>query len=72
LRDYLDWYWTKALVSFKQHVEAESEESMQPELKVTKSILVDVGSARAFEFFLDQQRWWHSEPITWPSRRAKR
>jgi hypothetical protein len=39
-------------------VEAESEESMQPELKVTKSILVDVGSARAFEFFLDQQRWW--------------
>jgi uncharacterized protein YndB with AHSA1/START domain len=58
MRDYLDWYWTKALVSFKQHVETESEESMQPELKVTKSILVDVGSARAFEFFLDQQRWW--------------
>jgi DNA-binding transcriptional ArsR family regulator/uncharacterized protein YndB with AHSA1/START domain len=58
VRDYLDWYWAKALASFKEHVEAESEESMQPELKVTKSILVDVESARAFEFFLDQQRWW--------------
>jgi uncharacterized protein YndB with AHSA1/START domain len=58
VRDYLDWYWTKALASFKERVETESEESMLPELKVTKSILVDVGSARAFEFFLDQQRWW--------------
>ncbi len=58
VRDYLDWYWTRALASFKEHVETESEESMQPELKVTKSILVEVGSARAFEFFLDQQRWW--------------
>lgn len=58
VRDCLDWYWTKALASFKQHVEAESEKSMQPELKVTKSILVDVGVARAFELFLAQQRWW--------------
>ena len=58
VRDYLDWYWTKALASFKQHVEAEREDPMQPELKVTKSILIAVGSARAFEFFLDQERWW--------------
>lgn len=59
VRDYLDWYWTQALESFKQHVEAEGNKPMQqPELKVTKSIVVDVPPARAFELFLDQQRWW--------------
>jgi DNA-binding transcriptional ArsR family regulator/uncharacterized protein YndB with AHSA1/START domain len=58
LRDYLDWYWTQALESFKKHVEAEGGEPMQPELKVTKSIVVDVSPTRAFEFFLDQERWW--------------
>ena len=58
LRDYLDWYWTQALESFKQHLEAERGEPMQPELKVTKSIVVDVTPTRAFEFFLDQERWW--------------
>ena len=31
---------------------------MQPDLKVTKSIVVDVKPARAFAFFLDQERWW--------------
>jgi DNA-binding transcriptional ArsR family regulator/uncharacterized protein YndB with AHSA1/START domain len=61
VRDYLDWYWAQALESFKQHVEAEGEEPMQPELKVTKSIVVDVRPTRAFAFFLDQERWW---PIT--------
>jgi uncharacterized protein YndB with AHSA1/START domain len=58
VRDYLDWYWTQALESFKQHVEAEGDEPMQPELKVTKSIVVDVPPTRAFEFFLAQERWW--------------
>jgi DNA-binding transcriptional ArsR family regulator/uncharacterized protein YndB with AHSA1/START domain len=58
VRDYLDWYWGQALESFKQHVEAEGEEPMQPELKVTKSIVVDVRPTRAFAFFLDQERWW--------------
>ena len=58
VRDYLDWYWTQALESFKQHVEAEGEEPMQPELKVTKSIVVDVPPTRAFDFFLQQERWW--------------
>jgi DNA-binding transcriptional ArsR family regulator/uncharacterized protein YndB with AHSA1/START domain len=58
MRDYLDWYWTRALASFKQHVEIESEESMPPELKVTKSVVVDAEPARAFEVFLDQQHWW--------------
>jgi DNA-binding transcriptional ArsR family regulator/uncharacterized protein YndB with AHSA1/START domain len=58
LRDYLDWYWAQALESFKQHVEAEGDEPMQPELKVTKSIVVEVAPTRAFEFFLEQERWW--------------
>jgi uncharacterized protein YndB with AHSA1/START domain len=58
LRDYLDWYWTRALEAFKEHVEAEGDTPMQPELKVTKSIVVDVTPMRAFEFFLQQERWW--------------
>lgn len=58
VRDYLDWYWGQALESFKHHIEAEGEEPMQPELKVTKSIVVDVRPTRAFAFFLDQERWW--------------
>jgi uncharacterized protein YndB with AHSA1/START domain len=58
LRDYLDWYWEQALDAFKQRVEAEGEERMQSELKVTKSIVVDVTPKRAFEFFLEQERWW--------------
>jgi DNA-binding transcriptional ArsR family regulator/uncharacterized protein YndB with AHSA1/START domain len=58
VRDYLDWYWTQALETFKQHVEAEGEKPMEPELKVTKSIVVDVSRVRAFELFLDLERWW--------------
>src|SRR5579871_3960009 len=33
VRDYLDWYWTQALETFKQHVEAEGDEPMDPELR---------------------------------------
>jgi DNA-binding transcriptional ArsR family regulator/uncharacterized protein YndB with AHSA1/START domain len=58
LRDYLDWYWTQALETFKQHVEVEGDEPMEPELKVTKSIVVDAPPARAFQLFVDQERWW--------------
>jgi uncharacterized protein YndB with AHSA1/START domain len=58
LRDYLDWYWTQALEAFKQHVEAEGDEPMESELKVSKTIVVDVPLVRAFRLFLDQQRWW--------------
>jgi DNA-binding transcriptional ArsR family regulator/uncharacterized protein YndB with AHSA1/START domain len=58
LRDYLDWYWTQALEAFKQHVEAEGDEPREPELKVSKTIVVDVPPVRAFQLFLDQQRWW--------------
>jgi DNA-binding transcriptional ArsR family regulator/uncharacterized protein YndB with AHSA1/START domain len=58
VRDYLDWYWTQALEAFRQHLEAEGEEPMQPELKVTKSIIVEVPPTRAFDFFLQQERWW--------------
>lgn len=57
LRDYLDWYWTQALDTFTQHVEAEGGETVE-ELKVTKSIVVDAPPARAFELFIDQERWW--------------
>jgi DNA-binding transcriptional ArsR family regulator/uncharacterized protein YndB with AHSA1/START domain len=57
LRDYLDWYWTQALETFKRHVEAEGEEEME-ELRVSKSIVVDASPARAFELFIDQERWW--------------
>ena len=31
---------------------------MEQELKVSKSILVDVPAGRAFELFLDQASWW--------------
>jgi DNA-binding transcriptional ArsR family regulator/uncharacterized protein YndB with AHSA1/START domain len=58
LRDYLDWYWTQALDTFKQHVAAEGEEQMEQEVKVSKSIVVDAPPARAFELFVDQERWW--------------
>lgn len=58
MRDYLDWYWTRALETFKQHVDTEGELEMEQELKVSKSILVDVPPARAFELFIDQERWW--------------
>jgi DNA-binding transcriptional ArsR family regulator/uncharacterized protein YndB with AHSA1/START domain len=61
MRDYLDWYWTRALETFKQHVDAEGELQMEQELKVSKSILVDVPPARAFELFIDQERWWPIE-----------
>jgi DNA-binding transcriptional ArsR family regulator/uncharacterized protein YndB with AHSA1/START domain len=58
LRDYLDWFWTQALEIFKQHVEAEGVKPMERELKLTKSIVVDVPPSRAFALFLDQERWW--------------
>jgi DNA-binding transcriptional ArsR family regulator/uncharacterized protein YndB with AHSA1/START domain len=58
LRDYLDWYWTQALETFKEHVEAEGDSQMEQELKVSKSIVVDVPPVRAFELFIDQERWW--------------
>jgi DNA-binding transcriptional ArsR family regulator/uncharacterized protein YndB with AHSA1/START domain len=58
LRDYLDWYWGQALETFKQYVEAEGDAQMEQELKVSKSIVVEVRQARAFELFIDQERWW--------------
>jgi DNA-binding transcriptional ArsR family regulator/uncharacterized protein YndB with AHSA1/START domain len=61
LRDYLDWYWGQALETFKQHVEAEGEQQMEQELKVSKSIVVDAPPARSFELFIDQERWWPVE-----------
>jgi DNA-binding transcriptional ArsR family regulator/uncharacterized protein YndB with AHSA1/START domain len=58
LRDYLAWYWAQALETFKQHVEAEGGQEMDSELRVTKSIAVDVPAMRAFQMFLDQGHWW--------------
>jgi uncharacterized protein YndB with AHSA1/START domain len=58
VRDYLDWYWTQALEAFKQYAEVEGEKPMEPELRVTKSIVIDVPLMRAFQLFLDQERWW--------------
>lgn len=57
-RDYLGWYWSQALEAFKERVETEGEEPVEPESKVTKSIVVDVSLRRAFDFFLQQERWW--------------
>jgi len=61
LRDYLDWYWTQALATYKQAVEQPEErgtDGMAPELKVTKTIVVEVPRVQAFEFFIRQEAWW--------------
>src|SRR5215469_18564017 len=59
LRDYLDWYWTQALATYKQAVEQQQEEGstddMVPEILVTKSIVVEVPRVRAFDFFIRQE-----------------
>ena len=57
-RDYLEWYWTQALDTFKEPAEAEGEDPMETELSVTKPVVVDVSPIRAFQLFLDQARWW--------------
>jgi DNA-binding transcriptional ArsR family regulator/uncharacterized protein YndB with AHSA1/START domain len=61
LRDYLDWYWTHALTAFKQAAEQEQEgeeDAVTPELKVVKSVVVEVPLARAFAAYIDQGAWW--------------
>jgi len=58
LRDYLDWYWTQALETFKEHVKGQGDTPMERELKVSKSIVVEIPPARAFELFLHQEAWW--------------
>src|SRR5512146_478472 len=61
LRDYLDWYWTRALATYKQAVEQKEEggaEAMAPEVRVAKSIVVEVPRVQAFEFFIRQEAWW--------------
>src|SRR5215469_5849165 len=55
LRDYLDWYWTQALATYKQAMEQQQEEeggtdSMVPEILVAKSIVVEVPRVQAFDF----------------------
>jgi DNA-binding transcriptional ArsR family regulator/uncharacterized protein YndB with AHSA1/START domain len=61
LRDYLDWYWTRALATYKQAVEhqaGEGAEAMAPEVKVAKSIVVEAPRVQAFAFFIQQEAWW--------------
>lgn len=33
LRDSLDWYWTQALETFKEHVQADGEHAMEPDMR---------------------------------------
>lgn len=64
LRDYLDWYWTRALATYKQAVEQQGEggtDAMTPEISVAKSIVVEVPRVQAFEFFIQQEAWWPVE-----------
>jgi uncharacterized protein YndB with AHSA1/START domain len=61
LRDYLDWYWAQALATYKQAIEKPEEgkgAALTLEVKVTKSIVVDVPRVQAFEFFIRQEAWW--------------
>jgi DNA-binding transcriptional ArsR family regulator/uncharacterized protein YndB with AHSA1/START domain len=61
LRDYLDWYWTQALATYKQAVENQGErdtDAMVPEVSVTKSVVVEVPRVQAFAFFIRQEAWW--------------
>jgi DNA-binding transcriptional ArsR family regulator/uncharacterized protein YndB with AHSA1/START domain len=61
LRDYLDWYWTQALATYKQAVEQQEEggtTTMALEVRVAKSIVVEAPRVRAFAFFIRQEAWW--------------
>ncbi len=61
LRDYLDWYWTQALATYKRSVENQEEgetDPMVPEVSVTTSVVVEVPRVQAFEFFIRQEVWW--------------
>ena len=64
LRDYLDWYWTQALATYKQALEQQEEGetvAMTPEVIVAKSIVVEAPRVRAFEFFIRQEAWWPAQ-----------
>lgn len=65
LRDYLDWYWTQALATYKQAVEHQEKrgvgamaQEVRPEVSVSKAIVVEAPRVQAFEFFIRQEAWW--------------
>jgi uncharacterized protein YndB with AHSA1/START domain len=61
LRDYLDWYWTQALATYKRAVESPGggdTDAMVKAVSVTKSVVVEVPRVQAFEFFICQEAWW--------------
>ena len=61
LRDYLDWYWTQALATYKQAVENQrggDTDAMVKEVSVTKLVVVEAPRVQAFEFFIRQDAWW--------------
>jgi DNA-binding transcriptional ArsR family regulator len=60
LRDYLDWYWERALAAYQNAAETRAKELTMPteqEIVVAKSVLVNAPLPVAFEVFADQ-RWW--------------
>lgn len=60
LRDYLDWFWIRALENYVDVAEAESrmQQGTSGEIRVTKAVTVDLPIGRAFELFTDLGRWW--------------
>ena len=68
LREHLDWYWAEALAAYKNVAEqvgtsAGREAAMDDpgEVRVRRSVVVEVGLVDAFRIFLDQAAWW---PVT--------
>jgi DNA-binding transcriptional ArsR family regulator/uncharacterized protein YndB with AHSA1/START domain len=60
LRDHLDWYWERSLAAYQHAAEARARgRSMtaEPEIMVTKTVLVNAPLPVAFEVFVEQ-RWW--------------
>lgn len=62
LREHLDWYWTEALAAYQAVAELAGKEGAvtgdPDEVRVTNSVVVEVGLADAFRIFLDQAAWW--------------
>ena len=60
VRDHLDWYWERAMVSYRKAAEeraGERGEAAGQEIVVAKAVRVDAPVAVAFEVFVEQG-WW--------------
>ncbi len=61
LRNYVDWYWMRALESYVSATEEEiemSDPSTHDDIRVVKAVTVDLPIHRAFSLFTDMGRWW--------------